>query len=411
MRIIVGGTFTVSGFVKAIDPWGTFYKMTDYLSAMHLTIWPSLIIAGAFLLCAIEFLTGVFVLTGCFRKGATIIGFLIMCFMTPLTLWIAVADPVADCGCFGGAFILSNWATFWKNIVLVLCFIWLLKFNKNVKSLISPSIQWLGVLSSLGYIGLIEAVGFFYQPLLDFRQFKIGTEIVSADRKQNDEEPEYIFTYQKDGINQDFEIDSLPDEDDGWIFVERKEVVRATAKDNSASDSEFHIWDSNNDDVTEDVLEANPDMIMLMMPKLGSVSIAQTWKINYLYDWAKSNNYGFIAVVSGSKSEIENWKDLSMPEYTIYTSDDTLIKEIVRGNPAIVFVKDGKIDWKNSLRTIEISDFKNGEPLTDRINTPVVLKNITYIYIAIMALLIMISISFRLRERISSKPDPKITNG
>ena len=403
MRLITGGTLAISGFVKAIDPWGTIYKIDDYLSAMHLTIWPGLIIAGAFLLCAIEFLTGVFLLTGCFRKGATVLGFIIICFMTPLTLWIAIADPVADCGCFGDAFILSNWATFWKNIVLLLCFIWLLKYNKIVRSLISASIQWLAVTASLGYIGLIEVAGFFYQPLIDFRQFKVGTEIATTDNQINDEEPEYLFTYQKDGLKQDFQLDSLPDEDEGWEFVERKELKNTTNTVEPSSHSEFHIWDSNNDDVTQEILGENPDIILLMMPKLGNVSIAQTWKINYLYDWAKSNGYEFIAVVSGSKPEIENWKDLSMPEYSIYTSDDTIIKEIVRGNPAIVFVKDGKINWKNSLRTIDISNFKKGVQFKEELNTGAILENISLIYISVIALLIMISFSFQLREYIASK--------
>ena len=31
MRVVVGGTFVFSGMVKAIDPWGTYYKIQEYL--------------------------------------------------------------------------------------------------------------------------------------------------------------------------------------------------------------------------------------------------------------------------------------------------------------------------------------------------------------------------------------------
>lgn len=99
IRIVVGGVFIFSGFAKGIDPYGTLYKVEDYLSVLSLSVWPNLVLVGVFGLCALEFLAGVFLLTGCFRRSSVIIAGGIMAFMLPLTLWIAVSNPVADCGC------------------------------------------------------------------------------------------------------------------------------------------------------------------------------------------------------------------------------------------------------------------------------------------------------------------------
>ena len=103
MRIAVGSVFIVSGLSKGIDPWGTYYKTTEYLTAMHLPIveWGNTVLALSFMLFSVEFIIGVSLMLGCYRKAAPIMAALFMLVMLPLTLWIAVADPVADCGCFG----------------------------------------------------------------------------------------------------------------------------------------------------------------------------------------------------------------------------------------------------------------------------------------------------------------------
>ena len=115
LREITGAVFVFSGFTKAVDPWGTLYKIEDYLGVMGLDIWPSIVKVGAFTLCAVEFIIGILLCFGTFRRTVCWGAAAIMCFMLPLTLWIAIYDPVPDCGCFGDALVISNWATFWKK--------------------------------------------------------------------------------------------------------------------------------------------------------------------------------------------------------------------------------------------------------------------------------------------------------
>lgn len=411
LRLLTGCVFIFSGFVKSVDPWGTIYKMSDYAAAMNISVAHNLIVAGAFFLCAFEFILGIFFLCGCFRKGTAIFGFAFMCVMLPLTLWIALFNPVEDCGCFGDAFTISNWATFWKNVLLTAGIIWLIRFNTCCKPLIDTSIQWIAVVVTLGYIGIVEIAGYIYQPLIDFRKYKIGTPLISLNGSEN-QQPEYLFTYRKGDEVKDFSMSQLPDEGEGWEFVNRKEISPVRDGNKKNDTNSFHIW-SGDEDVTYDVLASEDSdtddsnkMLILLMPSLRDVSIAQTWRINSLYDWSQSHHIKMIAVVSGSESEIDNWEDLSMPDYPIYVADDTEIKELARGNPAVIFTNQGIIVWKSALRAINIDDFMSPgtteDPMHFTFDSIIGLRNLSLIYISVMVLMIMSSFAFQLKSIFNS---------
>ena len=108
-RIIIGITFIFSGFVKGIDPWGSAYKFTDYFNAMGMEwlIWAAFPLGV--LLAFTEFAIGVSLLFNLKTKISSWFAILFMIFFTGLTLWIAIANPVSDCGCFGDALVISNW--------------------------------------------------------------------------------------------------------------------------------------------------------------------------------------------------------------------------------------------------------------------------------------------------------------
>lgn len=408
VRVLTGAVFLFSGFAKAIDPWGTLYKTEDYLAALGLSLWPNLVVVGVFFLCGIEFLTGVFLITGCFRKGTARGCLLLMCFMLVLSLWIAVSDPVDDCGCFGDAFKISNWATFWKNIALTAASVWLVLFNRYCRCLVTPALQWVAFVATAVFIVLIELIGFLYQPLIDFRPYPIGATIAE---ETSTEEPEFVFIYRKNDKEKEFCVDSLPDESEGWEFVDRRQTVLPSAT--GIESGGFHIWNED-EDVTENVLTPDRDRLLLLMPDMGEVTIATTWKINSMRDWAEKRGIDMIAAVAGTSQEIDNWKDLSMPEYPIYTADDTAIKELARGNPAVVFTSGGKVVWKSSLKAIDVEDFMasgtTSDPRDLAPDNAAVLRNISYLYLSVMALLVMASLfttihGGRARRGVSSSHD------
>lgn len=425
MRIAVGLTFIFSGFVKAIDPWGTLYKFQDYMGAMGLPVFDNLLLVGVFSLCVYEFCVGIFLLTGCFRRSTPIAALLMMAVMLPLTLWIAFSDPVDDCGCFGDALVISNWATFWKNVVLTIAIIWLLKFNIRCRCLIRPFVQWIAMLGSIGFILMIGLIGYVYQPLIDFRPFKTDSSLLtgnfsdtpgkieneenisdsqynSDDQMEDTEESDMDdlrFIYAKDGVEKSFSIDDeLPDEADGWIFV-RREDGESKQKDNtltSKNNDSFRIWSADGDsDITSDVIRKSGGQLLLLMPDLKNVSMAMTWRINSLYLWSRDNDIDMIGIVAGSKEEMENWKDISLASYPIYTAEDTQIKMLARGNPAVVYLRDGVIVWKSSLRALDKEDFQSSgalkEPSSYARDDRSILKNICGFYLLLIALLIFMS--------------------
>ena len=144
-RFLLGALFIFSGFVKAVDPLGFFYKIQDYLTAFGMISWfPSyapLLVGIA--LSAIEFSVGVFLFLGIRRKVASALALLLMVVMTPLTLYLALANPVSDCGCFGDAWILTNWQTFGKNVVLLVAAVSVFKWQDLLVRFITPKMEWM----------------------------------------------------------------------------------------------------------------------------------------------------------------------------------------------------------------------------------------------------------------------------
>lgn len=350
-RIICGGLFIFSGFVKAIDPWGTLFKIEEYLYAFGFPLPFALMRLGVFALCAVEFIVGCFLVIGCFRKSCPIFAGIIMMFMLPLTLWIAMENPVADCGCFGDALIISNWLTFWKNVLLSFGIVWLLRNNISAICLISPAFQWLAVVASGIFIVVIEILGFFYQPLIDFRSYPIGTSLFA----------------------------SYDGEDEHGIDVFDKDT---------------------GDDANDEALDPEGKELVVMIPKVSMVSPATTWKLNSLYEWSQANDVKMIGIVSGSAEEIQEWEDLSMASYPLYLADDTSIKEVVRGNPGVVYLDKGKIIWKATLSSIDIDDFLSkdvsGDASSFGRDNKMILRNCVVTYLIVMAVLVFISFTPRL---------------
>lgn len=216
---------------------------------------------------------------------------------------------------------------------------------------------------------------------------------------------EFTFIYEKDGERLEFsETDELPDESEGWVFIDRKERVSAGAGHKAEeSDKNFRIWSKDGEeDVTEDVLEEQGKELLVMMPELKEVSPATTWKLNSLYEWALKNNVKMIAVVSCSMQEIEDWEDLSMASYPIYTADDTQIKEMVRGNPGVVYLIDDTIEWKSTLYAMNVDDFMSPEISADGMSFATdnirLLRNCFYLYLVIMVTLVLLSFAPKMKD-------------
>ena len=179
-RLAVSACFIFSGFVKAVDPVGTQIKIQDYLSAFGAgTCQDSLILPFACLLAGLEFVLGVYLLFGMYRNGTTLLLLTVLALFTPFTLYLAIANPVSDCGCFGDAVTLSNWQTFLKNVVLLLMAIYVRIYRSLVKPLIQRR-EWLFSLAVVIIAVLFMRYNVRNLPVLDFRPYKIGVDLRSG---------------------------------------------------------------------------------------------------------------------------------------------------------------------------------------------------------------------------------------
>lgn len=357
MRLTVGGVFIFSGFTKGVDPWGTCYKITDYMNALGLTEWTGTALFVAVALAVIEFVLGVTIAVGAYRRGGAILALILLLIMTPLTLWLAVTGAVPDCGCFGDALHLSNWATFGKNVLLLLGVIYLLAFNKALRGVYGPAVQWIVLALSFTFITAIAYFGYFTQPLIDYRPYPEGTRLVSSTVEDSDEsEEDFIFIYSKNGEEHEFTIDSLPDEEDGWEFVTRYHARRPHARvimRNGNATGGIAITDEEGNDVTLDVLADSRRTVLLLFPDLPQVGVVNSFSLNELNDAALVAQADVIGLTPASTQEIEHWKDISMASYPIYNMDDSELKMIARGNPAVVYLEDGVIKWKRTLSSLD----------------------------------------------------------
>ena len=356
-RLIVGVTFIASGFAKAVDPWGTVYKFADYIGILGMSSLEPLITFGAFALPLVEFLLGVFVLFGLYRRMAPMALAALMLVLTPLTFYLAVTDRMADCGCFGDVVVLSNWATFFKNLVLCVPIGYLVLRNRRIDCLYGPGVQWLVWAASMAFVLTIEYWGYTTQPLIDFRSFKVGEAMYVGPQSDVDADEEFVFVYTKNGVTREFTVDSLPDDD--WEFVERR-VANLEPIDYAALRSGVVILDEGIDRTAE-LLDPDGEQLIFVFSDLSKISISATYIINELNEFANRRGVSTFGVAMDEPAAIERWNDISMAQYPMYEMDDTEMKMLVRGNPGLIYLKDGKVVWKRALGAISPELMQNSE--------------------------------------------------
>lgn len=356
-RILVGGTFIMSGLTKMIDLYGVVYKIEQYLAVWNMMQPRALVLGLAICLSGVEFILGFLLLLGCYKRSAVYLLTLIMAGMLVLSAYIAIADPVDDCGCFGDFLVISNTATFLKNIVLVGLLIYLCFKNSRVAGLFTTYSQWLVAFLAVLYLCVIGYFGYNVQPLVDFRPYPVGDSLISA---SNDDGSEMMFIYEKDGKRETFAVENLPDST--WRFVDRVEPEKTADRRN------FAIFDGD-DDVTDDVIFSEGKQLLLLIPELSNIDVSSTYLINEMDRYITTRDGSMIGIIGTGADGIDQWRDISMASYDIYSADDTSIKELVRGSVAMVYLKDGVIQWKRTLTSIDSDLFASPDDMTlDRLS-------------------------------------------
>ena len=364
-RFVLAVVFIFSGFVKAIDPLGTQYKIQDYIDAFGWAgVFPDFVpfLASA-LLGMLEFCLGVYLFFGIRRIIAPRAVVAIMAVMTPLTFWLALYNPVSDCGCFGDAVVLSNWETFWKNVVLLVMSVVVLKWRKRIFPLVTVRFDWL--IALYGFIYILSMTIYCYRelPVFDFRPYHVGADIRQGMEIPEGEEPteyETRFVLQKDGVEKEFTLDNYPDST--WTFVDSKTVVKKQGYEPPIHDfSMMNVEDG--EDITEQVLFDKNYTFLLVSHQLGLADDTQIDLINELYDYSLEYGYAFYCLTSSSDEDILKWKDNTGAEYPFCLMDNITLKTMIRSNPGLILLKEGKV-----IRKWSVNNLPNEYDLTDSLD-------------------------------------------
>lgn len=278
-RVFIGIVFLYSGFVKSVDPLGYTYKIIDYLTAFNLDGLSMLAFTAAILISAIEFIIGFGFLTGTYLRISTWLGSLFMLVFTPLTLYLAISNPVTDCGCFGDALIITNWQTFWKNLIIDVPILILILQRKNVHNFFHGKTA--AVLTSLAFAGIVYVSIYSYQhlPIFDFRPFKIDKNIsdgmiIPEDAKKDiyattfsykNLETQDIVEFPEDKLDEPLNNETL------WEFVDSKSVLLQEGYHPPIHD--FSITHKSQGDITEEVLSDENYTLMLVSYDLSQGNI------------------------------------------------------------------------------------------------------------------------------------------
>lgn len=353
---LLAATFLFSGFVKALDPMGMEHKLEAYANHLGLYVPAGSIYmdSAAIVLAAVEFMLGVYLLLG-MRKRLTAIGtFLFMLVMTAVTVYIYLYSPVPDCGCFGDAVTLTNGQTLAKNIVLLACAVLLLVAGQHSLRIISRHTQWLLSLYALIYLIGVTLYSLHYLPLVDFTGYALGTKIEDAMRGEED----MTFVYAKDGRERTFRMDNLPDSTWRYVRTDTRVIRPATIKD-------FSFTDAKTGEELGDVLLADTGNVFVATinhPTTADAGCSDG--LNDVYDYARDRGMRFLCATAGTERDITLWIDRTGAAYPFAISSAETLEALVRSNPGLVLIRDGRIvaKWSNNnlpdeaeLRALDVS--------------------------------------------------------
>jgi uncharacterized membrane protein YphA (DoxX/SURF4 family) len=362
-RILVGITFIFSGFVKGIDPWGSAYKFTDYFNAMHLEWLQWAALPLGIILSFAEFAIGVALLFNTFLRFFSWLALLFMIFFTGLTLWIAIENPVTDCGCFGDALVISNWETFYKNLILIVLTVIVFIYRKNIKGLPGKKTGLtLAVLSVVIY-SFIVFHSYNHLPVFDFRPYKVGVNIpeamaTPADAPQDVYENIFYYKNKNTGEVEQFTEENYPWQDTiNYEFHDMESNLIQEGYDPPIHD--FRIETPEGDDIIDFFLYDDNYVFMLIAYDLKKSNTKSQEEINTLAHWAMDEGMTFICLTSSLPEQSAGFAEEHGAPYEFFNTDEITLKTIVRSNPGLMVLKNGTIIAKyhyNDIPTPE--DFK-----------------------------------------------------
>lgn len=342
-RFAFGILFILSGFLKAIDPIGNALKIKEYLGAFHLGFLDFLSIPSGILLSTAEFLVGVAILKGLRIKLFSKIALGFISFFTLLTLVIFIFNPVSDCGCFGEAIHLSNKATFIKNLFLLGAALLVWWQRDEFHPIASPKVEW-GYLVAYGVL-IVALQGYSLRniPQIDFGVYKSGTDLIAAQQENQEREYETIFIYEKDGVQENFTLNNLPDST--WTFVDAQSYQVGGASSDASVD--FSFMDSEGNAVGNEIVNTPGPVFFISIYNARALGQRAVEKIADLASQLQQHNLKLYILSANTVEEtralLEPYMGMEGESFEILYADYKMVISLNRSSGGLTYVNSGII--------------------------------------------------------------------
>lgn len=357
-RYIVGGLFILSGLIKLNDPVGTAIKLEEYFDVFTYDIAPffayfkEVALLLAVFLVVLEVVLGLMLILGVKLRLTVILLSLMILFFTFLTFYSAYFNKVTDCGCFGDAIKLTPWQSFYKDVFLLVLIAILFFFRKDLPNT-APAWSTGLVLFSLAAAFVLAYWAIENLPFIDFRAYKKGVHIPSA--MQPSEPLRYSYRMKKDGEETVF--DQFPS-DESYEFVDM-ELINPEALPKI---SDFSVWNEEGD-FTEEILSGKK--LVLLISNMSRMSKDNLGRIGNLMEGLEASDIEPVIVSASSGDEFRNMLAAQGWAAPSFMADATVVKTIIRSNPGIVVLYEGRVLEKyhhnNTPTASEVENLFNHE--------------------------------------------------
>lgn len=362
-RVVVGLVFIFSSFVKGVDPMGTSFKITEYLTAwsffgMSFDWLVPLATFMAMALIVVEFTIGVMLLFGAFRRVSAWALVLMMLFFTFTTLFDAITNEVTDCGCFGDAIKLTNWQTFWKNVALDVPTVWIF-FTRNLRRKQRFERDVLITLFAMVAMVLFGLYNINNEPCIDFRSWKVGNQMIDLD--ENAEVKSYVTYVNKEtGERDEFLSEELVKrmEDPAWEAQWEWESSRVEDPHEIKADG-FSMLDMDMNDHAKELIGSEDYLLIATIHHLDKVNEDGLEGLEDAAEWAQEHGVQMVLLTSALAEEVQSFLyAYQMDDIDFYFADATAIETMARSNPGFLLLKRGKVLGKWHYRNVDdLEDF------------------------------------------------------
>lgn len=338
-RIITGIVFVFSGFVKGVDPLGTAYKLEEYFAAYGTSWANEYALMISILLCTLEFTIGAALLLNLRMKITAWALLLIMVFFTGLTFYDAIYAPVPDCGCFGDAIKMTNWQTFFKNVILMGFVI--IVFKKRNIQITSKKLMVQNIWLFAIFIGFAYFSNYNYRhlPMIDFIHWKVGNNMV-GDKKS---ETKVFVTYRNIQTNemQEFLSPHFPWNDSVWMSQWEFAAQRFETNGHKIAHG-LLAEDAQGNDFTNYILESD-NLFVFVIYDLQKAHKNALQNLGNYRQIISNNGQSSVMLTGSLPEEISGLQKEILTDFEVFYADATVLKSMIRSNPGLVLFSKGTV--------------------------------------------------------------------